>query len=402
MQDNSSRTSEQTVILGGARTPFGRLSGSLSSLSAVELGAIAAAEAIRRSGIEPNDVQHAILGQVVQAAGGMNPARQVTLKIGMDREKTADTINKVCGSGMRAATMADVFIRAGEYDVVLAGGMESMSNAPYALTQARSGYRLGDGALVDLMVHDGLTCAVMNVHMGVHGSNVAAENECSRADQDAFALRSHQLAVAAIESGAMADEIVPVELKDRRGKVTVIDRDESPRADSSIEALGKLRPVFDANGTVTAGNAPGVNDGGAALVVASASFAQQRGLTPLATIIAHGTSAWDVPYLAYTPAMAAEVALERAGLTLADMDVIEINEAFASVALISSSRLKADPEKVNPNGGAIALGHPVGASGARLILTMAHELRRRGGGYGLAAICSGLAQGDAIIIRVDA
>lgn len=396
------RNEPQTVILGGARTPFGRLSGALSSLSAVELGALAAQAAIERSGIEANDVDHAFLGQVVQAAGGMNPARQVTLKVGMDREKTADTINKVCGSGMRAATMADVFIRAGEYNVVLAGGMESMSNAPYALTQARTGYRLGDGALLDLMVHDGLTCAVMNVHMGVHGSNVAAENECGRAEQDAFALRSHQLAVAAIEGGRMSDEIVPVELKDRRGNVTVIDRDESPRADTTIEALGKLRPVFDPAGSVTAGNAPGVNDGGAALVVASSAFAQERGLTPLATVVAHATSAWDVPYLAYTPAMAAQAALDKAGLTLDDMQVIEINEAFASVALISSSRLGANPDLVNPNGGAIALGHPVGASGARLILTLAHELRRRGGGYGLAAICSGLAQGDAIIIKVDA
>jgi len=393
----------RTVILGGARTPFGRMNGALASKTAVELGAVAGAAAIERSGVTIDDIKHVIMGQVLQAGAGMNPARQVGFKMGLDREVTADTINKVCGSGMRAVALADLLIRSGETSVVLAGGMESMSNAPYALDKARAGYRMGDGVLLDLMIHDGLTCAVAGVHMGIHGSNVAAENECSREQQDAFALRSHQRAVAAIESGALGEEIAPVELKDRRGNVTLVERDESPRADTSAEALAKLRPAFDPQGSVTAGNAPGVNDGAAALVVTSEEEAEARGLKPLATIIATGTSAWDVPYLAYVPEMAARNALSKAGLSLEDMSVIEINEAFASVALISSARLgiDANSDLVNPNGGAIALGHPVGASGARLILTMAHELKRRGGGYGLAAICSGLAQGDAMIIKVD-
>jgi len=393
----------RTVILGGARTPFGRMNGALASKTAVELGAVAGAAAIERSGVTNDDIKHVIMGQVLQAGVGMNPARQVGFKMGLDREVTADTINKVCGSGMRAVALADLLIRSGETSVVLAGGMESMSNAPYALDKARAGYRMGDGVLLDLMIHDGLTCAVAGVHMGIHGSNVAAENECSREQQDAFALRSHQRAVAAIESGALGEEIAPVELKDRRGNVTLVERDESPRADTSAEALAKLRPAFDPQGSVTAGNAPGVNDGAAALVVTSEEEAEARGLKPLATIIATGTSAWDVPYLAYVPEMAARNALSKAGLSLEDMSVIEINEAFASVTLISSARLgiDANSDLVNPNGGAIALGHPVGASGARLILTMAHELKRRGGGYGLAAICSGLAQGDAMIIKVD-
>ena len=393
----------RSVILGGARTPFGRLGGALAGKTAVELGAIAGSAAIERSGVTGDDIDHIVMGEVLQAGVGMNPARQVGFQIGPGREVASDTINKVCGSGMRAAALADLLIRAGENTVILAGGMESMSNAPYALDKARSGYRMGDGALLDLLIHDGLTCAVAGVHMGIHGSNVAAENECSREQQDAFALRSHQRAVAAIESGALGEEIVPVELKDRRGNVTIVERDEAPRADTSAEALAKLRPAFDPQGSVTAGNAPGVNDGAAALVITSEEEAAARGLKPLATIVATGTSAWDVPYLAYVPEMAARDALAKAGMSIEDMDVVEINEAFASVALIASARLgiDANSDQVNPNGGAIALGHPVGASGARLILTMAHELKRRGGGYGLAAICSGLAQGDAMIIHVE-
>jgi len=392
----------RTVILGGARTPFGRLNGGLADKTAVELGSIAGQAAVERSGLEPAELDHIFFGQVLQGGAGQNPARQVGFKMGLDKEVTAETINKVCGSGARAITMADVFIRSGDYDVVLAGGMESMTNAPYALEKARQGYRMGDGQLIDLMVHDGLTDAVMSCHMGVHGSTVAAENECHRDDQDRYALRSHQLVSAAYEAGTMQDEIVPVELKDRKGNITLFERDESPRADTSLEALARLKPVFGGEGSVTAGNAPGINDGAAAVVIASEDYAREKGLKPLATIIAHGTSAWNVPYLAYVPEMAAKNALAKAGLTIEDMDVIEINEAFASVALIASARLGIDPyDKVNPNGGAIALGHPIGASGARIILTLAHELRRRGGGYGLAAICSGLAQGDAVIIRVD-
>ena len=390
-----------TVILEGARTPFGRLGGGLSSLSAVDLGSIAAKEAMSRSSVEASDIDHLVMGQVLQAGAGQIPSRQVGFNIGLASTVTSDTINRVCGSGMRAVTLADLMIDAGEYETVIAGGMESMSNAPYLLKKARFGYRLGDGALVDSMVDDGLTCAVANVHMGIHGSDVAAENECSRAVQDEYAYRSHMKANEAYEAGRLQDEVVAVEVPGRRGQVTIVDRDESIRADTTPEVLGRLRPVFNPEGSVTAGNAPGVNDGAAAMVVTTAARANEMGVKPLATILAHATSAWDVPYLAYTPHLAAEAALAKAGMTIDDMDVVEINEAFASVAVISSGRLGIDPEDINPNGGAIALGHPIGASGARILLTLAYELRRRGGGLGLAAICSGGAQGDAIIIRVD-
>ncbi|HEX5506693.1 MAG TPA: acetyl-CoA C-acetyltransferase [Thermomicrobiales bacterium] len=392
------------VILGGCRTPYGKLGGGLASLAATDLGGIAIKEAIRRAGVAPTDVQHLLMGMVVQAGTGQIPSRQAGFKAGLGPTVTSDTLNRVCGSGMRAVTLADVLVRGGEYDVVVAGGMESMSNAPYLLDQARFGYRLGDGVLIDAMVRDGLTCAVAGVHMGVHGSNVAAEECVSREAQDRWALRSHQRAVAAMESGVFAEEIVPVEVRGRRGAVTTVDRDEAPRPDTSLEQLAQLKPAFDPAGTVTAGNAPGVNDGAGALVVASAGWAAARGLTPLATIVAHATAAWDVPYLAYAPAFAAEKALGKAGLTLDDIDLIEINEAFANVTLIASRRLGLTDEdrdrRVNVNGGAVALGHPIGASGARLVLTLALALRRRGGGRGLAAICSGGAQGDAIIIEV--
>jgi acetyl-CoA C-acetyltransferase len=277
--------------------------------------------------------------------------------------------------------------------------MESMTNAPYLLRKARGGYRMGDGVLEDMMVGDGLTCAVAGVHMGIHGGNVAAEEGVSREEQDAWALRSQQRAIAAQDNGNLAEEIVPVEIADRKG-TTVVDTDEAPRRDTSAEALAKLKPAFDPNGTVTAGNAPGVNDGAAATVVVSEEWARQRGLVPRATIVAHAVAAWDVPYLAYTPAMAAELALAKAGLTKDDIDLWEINEAFASVALISCRRLGIAAEKLNVNGGAIALGHPLGASGTRVVIALMNELRRRGGGLGLAAICSGGGQGDAVILDV--
>ncbi len=393
----------RAVILSGCRTPFGKLGGGLSALAATDLGGVVIGEAIRRAGIAPGDVEHLLMGQVIQAGAGQIPSRQAGFKAGLAPTVTSDTINRVCGSGMRAVTLADVLARAGEYDVIVAGGMESMSNAPYLLKQGRFGYRLGDGQLVDAMIHDGLTCAIGGVHMGVHGGNVAAEENISREEQDRWALRSHQRAVAATERGVFAEEIVPVEVPGKRGATTTVERDESPRADTSLEQMAQLKPAFQADGTVTAGNAPGINDGAGALVVTTEGWARERGLTPLATIVAHATSAWEVPYLGYTPAMAARKALDKAGLTIGDMDVIEINEAFANVAIISARRLglcDADLERVNPNGGAIALGHPIGASGARLVTTLAYELRRRGGGRGLAAICSGGAQGDAIIIEV--
>ena len=393
---------ERSVILGACRTPFGKFGGGLSGVAATELGGIVVAEAIRRAGIAPEEVEHLLLGQVVQAGAGQIPSRQAGFRAGLPATVTSDTLNRVCGSGMRAVTLADVLVRAGEYSVIVAGGMESMSNAPYLLPQGRFGQRLGDGTIVDALVHDGLTCAVAGVHMGVHGGNVAAEAGITREEQDRWALRSHQRATAAIESGRFADEIVAVEVPGRRGP-TIIERDESPRADASLDALARLAPAFSADGTVTAGNAPGINDGAGAMVVVGERWARERGLTPLARIVAHATAAWDVPYLAYTPAMAAQRALDKAGLTIREIDLFEINEAFANVAIIAARRLgldDADLDRVNVNGGAIALGHPIGASGARLIATLAYELRRRGGGRGLAAICSGGAQGDAIIIEV--
>ncbi|MDQ3695791.1 MAG: acetyl-CoA C-acetyltransferase [Chloroflexota bacterium] len=393
-------TAPHSVILSGVRTPFGRLNGSLASLTAVDLGALAITNAITRAGIEPGDVQNVIMGQVLQGGAGQNPARQTAFKAGLDKIVTAETINRVCGSGMRAITLADSLIRSGDYQVIAAGGMESMSNAPYVLRRARAGYRMGDGVLEDMMIGDGLQCAVACVHMGIHGGDVAAEERVGREEQDAWALRSHQRTLAARDAGLYADEIVPVEIKERSAVVVVRD-DESPRRDTSAGALAKLKPAFDPASTVTAGNAPGINDGAAATIVTSAAWAAERSLSPLATILSHAAAAWDVPYLAYTPAMAAEIALEKAGLTAGEIDLFEINEAFASVSIISSRRLGVDPERVNVHGGAVAMGHPIGASGARIVMTLANELRRRGGGTGLAAICSGGGQGDAIILRVD-
>jgi acetyl-CoA C-acetyltransferase len=389
----------RAVILGGARTPFGKLNGALSSLSAVELGAVAARAAIERAGISTRDVEDTIFGQVLQGGAGQNPARQVALNAGIGVEVPAETINRVCGSGMRAVTLAETLIRAGDYDVILAGGMESMSNAPYLLRKARSGYRMGDGVLEDMMIGDGLQCAIAGCHMGNHGGNVAAEENISREEQDAWALRSHRSAVAAQDAGLLSREIAPVELA-TKGITTFVDQDESPRRDTSDEALARLKPVFDPEGTVTAGNAPGINDGAAALVVTNGDWSAAQGLSPRARILAHGEAAWDVPYLAYTPAMAAEKALAKAGLKAADIDLWEINEAFASVPIISSRRLGIDPNCVNVNGGAIALGHPIGASGARIILSLIEELRRRGGGLGVAAICSGGGGGDAVVLEV--
>lgn len=390
-----------SVILSGARTPFGKMNGSLASLSAVDLGVIAAQGAITRSGLANADIEHVILGQVLQAGVGQNPARQVTLCAGLDRTVTAETINRVCGSGLRAISLADMQIRLGEGAVMLAGGMESMSNAPYALTGARAGYRMGDGQLLDLMVHDGLTCAIAHVHMGIHGGNVAAEVGVSREEQDAWALRSHARAFVAMDAGYLADEIVPVEIVSRKG-TTIVDTDEAPRRDTSLEALAKLKPAFDPQSTVTAGNAPGVNDGAAAVVVADSAYAQARGLTPIAEILASGQSAWDASYLAFTPELAIRNALAKADLQVEDVDLFEINEAFASVAMISAQRLGVDPEKVNVNGGAVAFGHPIGASGARIVIALINELKRRGGGIGAVGICSGGGQGDAMILRVPA
>lgn len=390
-----------SVILAGARTPFGKLNGTLSALPAVELGGIAIRGAIQRSGVDPSSIEHVIMGQVLQGGAGQIPSRQAAFRAGLDKTVTSETINRVCGSGMRAITLADTLIRAEGFNLIVAGGMESMSQAPYILRGARQGLRMGNATLEDMMISDGLMCALEGCHMGIHGGRVAAEERVTREQQDCWALRSHERALAAQDRGIFADEIVPVEIVDKRGNRTIVDRDEAPRRDTSLEALAKLPPAFDPELDVTAGNAPGVNDGAAAVVVASADWARQRGIKPLAKILAHAAAAWGPAYLAYTPQMAAEKALAKAGMTIHDVDLVEINEAFASVTLISARRLGVDLDKVNVNGGAVALGHPIGASGARLVLTLALELRRRGGGIGLAAICSGGGQGDAVIIEVE-
>jgi acetyl-CoA C-acetyltransferase len=388
------------VILSGVRTPFGKFGGSLISLSAIELGAIAMREAMQRADIDKGDVTHNIMGCVVQAGLGQVPSRQAAFKAGLGREVTSDTINRVCASGMRAVTLSSDLIRLGHHQLIVAGGMESMSNAPFYSFGTRWGVKAGNSELVDGVMLDGLTDPIMNVQMISHGSTVAAEEKCSREEQDAWALRSHQRAITAIDDGRLGEEIVPVVISDRKKGDITVSVDEAPRRDTSMEALGKLKPVFDPSGTVTAGNAPGLNDGAGALVVASPEYAKAHGLRPMARILGYGEAAWDTPYLAYTPALAGQNALKKLGMTVDDLDLVEINEAFASVTLISMKKLGLPEEKVNVNGGAVALGHPIGASGARLIITLIHELRRRGGGIGMAAICSGTAQGDAIIVQV--
>ncbi|HEX8598450.1 MAG TPA: acetyl-CoA C-acetyltransferase [Chloroflexia bacterium] len=387
------------VILAGARTPFGKFGGSLAPVGAVELGAHVMREAMGRASIDTNDVTHNIMGCVLQGGLGMIPSRQAAFAAGLGREVTSDTVNRVCGSGIRSIELANDLIRLGHHSLIIAGGMESMSNAPFYSFGARWGLRMGHGELRDAILHDGLTDPLMKVHMGTHGSQVAAEEECSREQQDAWALRSHQRALAAIDNGIFAQEIATVTIPGKKGD-TVVDTDEMPRRDTSMEALAKLKPVFDEKGTVTAGNAPGINDGAAAMVIASSDYAKAHGLKPIARILGYGEAAWDTPYLAYVPAMAGQNALKKLGMTVDDLDLVEINEAFASVTLISAAKLGISEDKVNVNGGAVALGHPIGASGARILLTLIYELQRRGGGIGMAAICSGTAQGDAVIVQV--
>jgi acetyl-CoA C-acetyltransferase len=381
----------RSVIVSAVRTPFGKLGGGLAQYEATQLGAFAISAALERIGVEPGEPQYVIMGQVLQAGAGQAPARQAAIGAGLPTETPADTINKVCASSIRAIEIADSMIRAGDVDVVVTGGMESMSNAPYLLKKARFGYRLGDGTLVDSMVYDGLRSTFDGLHMVQQNSQVARELGISREQQDAWAARSHQRAAAAQTDGRFDDEIVPV------GDVTA---DEAVRPDTSVEKLASLQPVFDPEGTTTAGNAPGVNDGASCVVVCSEEWAARRGLEPLATILSQGYVADEFAYLARTPARAGAIALERAGKTIHDVERVEINEAFASVAWNSTQLLGADEARVNVNGGAVALGHPIGASGGRIVGTMVHELRRNGGGLGLAAICSGGGQGDALLIEV--
>jgi acetyl-CoA C-acetyltransferase len=379
------------VIVSAVRTPFGKLGGGLRDYEATELGSIAIRAALDRVDVADSEIEYVIMGQVLQGGAGQAPARQAAVGAGLPIEVPADTINKVCASSIRAVQIADHMVRSGDHSVIVAGGMESMSNAPYALKKARFGYRLGDGTVIDLMTHDGLTSTFDKRHMVEQASFVSRELGISREEQDLWALRSHERAVRAIDEGRFRDEIVPV------GE---LETDEGPRRDTSIEKLAVLKPVFDPEGTTTAGNAPGVNDGAGALVVTSEEFARKRGLEVLATIVAHGYVADEFAYLARTPAKAGAIALEKAGKTIGDVERVELNEAFSSVVLNSTKMLGADPERVNVNGGAVALGHPIGASGARILATMVYELRRNGGGLGLAAICSGGGQGDALLLEV--
>jgi acetyl-CoA C-acetyltransferase len=389
----------KTVILGGARTPIGKLGGGLASLDAATLGGIAITAALERAEVAPEQVDHVVMGTVLQAGQGQIPSRQAQIKAGIPKEVSSETINKVCASGIRAVALLDLGIRAGELDVGVGGGMESMSRAPYLLEGARFGYRMGDQTAVDSMVHDGLTSAWSGKHMAEEATEVAAELEITRADMDRWALRSQERTAKATENGHLAEEIVAVTIPGRKGD-TVVEVDEAPRPDTTLDALAALPPIFVKDGTHTAGNSPGVNDGGGALVVASEEWAKANGKEALAEIVAQAQAADDFAYLARTPALAAQKALAKAGLDASEVDVWEINEAFASVTLGSMRMLGIDEDRVNVNGGAIALGHPIGASGARILTALVNELRRRGGGVGCAAICSGGGQGDAIIVRV--
>ncbi len=439
----------QTVVLSLARTPFGKLGGALASLDATTLGATALIGALQRAGMDPTEIEHVVYGEVLQAGVGQNPARQVVFKSGLAKTVTAETLNKVCASGLLAVATAMRLINTGANRVIAAGGMESMSNAPYLLKDARSGYRFGDGKLIDEMIYDGLWDQYFPMTMAAQGSIVAGELGLSREDQDRFAYESHRRAHASHESGAFDDEIVPVRVATKaKGKVvvdalpqrgdvrvpatvgapgamwnhtpsqrftldyaswapfvtgdapfTLVDRDEAVRADASYEAMAKLKPL-EKDGTVTAANAPGVNDGAAALVLADAAYARERGYDAIATVLGHATVGWDSPYLCYTPAMAAQKLLDAHGLRAEDIAVWEINEAFANVAITSARNLGIGEAKINLFGGAVAMGHPIGASGARLVGTAINQLRKRGGGYGIASLCSGGGQGDALLVKV--
>ena len=390
----------KTVILSGVRTPFGKSGGVLSSLKASELGGIAIKEALKRADIDGAEVDEVIIGSVLQGGQGQIPSRQAARHAGIPWEVKTETINKVCASGLRSVTLADQIIRSGDEEVIVAGGMESMSNAPYFLQGVRKGLRMGNSPLIDLMVYDGLTCSFTGVHMGSYGNLIAREMNITRKEQDEWALRSHRLAVAAAEAGKFAEEIVPVEVPQRKGPPLLVTGDEAPRKDTSLEVLAKLPPAFDADGTITAGNAPGVNDGAAALVLMSEERAKREGRTPEAYIVAHTAVADEAKNFPLTPGMAINKLLEKTGKKVSDIDLFEVNEAFAAVVLATIRIANLDPDKVNVNGGAVAIGHPIGASGARIILTLSTELKSGGGGLGIAAICSVGGEGDAVVIEV--
>lgn len=390
----------KTVILDGARTAFGKFGGNLSSLTASDLGGHAIKAALDRAGIKPEEVDEVIMGNVLQAGQGQIPSRQAADKAGIPFDVKTETINKVCASGMRSVTLADQLIRLGDEEVIVAGGMESMSNAPYYLPKARWGLRMGNAEVVDGMVYDGLSCSFSpeRVHMGTYGNETAERFGLSREEQDKWSYRSHDRAINSRE--LLAEEIIPIDIPQRKGDPITVDTDEAPRADTSVESLAKLRPAFGKDGTITAGNAPGVNDGAAAFILMSEERAKRNGKTPLAYVLGHAEVAVEPNRFPETPGLVINKLLEKTGKTLKDIDLFEINEAFAAVALASSKIADLDADKVNVNGGSVALGHPIGASGARIVLTLAYELKRRGGGIGIASICSGGGQGDAIMIEV--
>lgn len=388
----------QAVIVGAARTPTGKFLGSLAHLSAPELGALAIKEAVRRSGIDPAAIDEVVMGNVVSAGIGQAPARQAAVKSGLSVDIPAFTVNKVCGSGLKAVMLAAQAIRAGDAQAYVAGGMESMSNAPYLLPKARTGYRMGNGEIIDAVVNDGLWCAFEDIHMGKEAEIIAEKFSVTREEQDRLSLESHQKAAAATAAGRFKDEIVPVTIQQKKGTL-VLDTDEPIRADTSLEALAKLQPAFQANGCVTAGNAPGLSDGASATVVVDSAFAQANGLTPLARITAYASAAIQPRYIFAAPTRAVRRVLELSGLKINDFDLIEVNEAFAAQALANGKELDWDWSRVNVNGGAIALGHPIGSSGSRVLTTLIYELRRRGGGRGLATLCLG--GGGAVAMAVE-
>lgn len=388
-----------SVIVAGARTPIGKLSGALGSFSATDLGGFAIAAALERAGVAPDQVDYVFMGQVIQAGAGQITARQAAAKGGIPMDVAATTVNKVCLSGLNAIYLADLMINAGEADIVVAGGMESMTQAPYLLPGARGGYRIGDGTLVDSMMYDGLFCAFDQCAMGLGTERYNGADGVSRERQDEFSALSHQRAAAAIAAGKFAEEIVAVEVPQRKGDPKVVDTDEGVRGDTTAESLSKLRPAFDKEGTITAGNASQISDGGAAVVVMSKARAEQLGVTPLGELVGYGQVAGPSPSLLSQPSHATQVALKKAGLSVGDIDLFEINEAFAAVGLTSADDLGISADIVNVNGGAIALGHPVGMSGTRLALTSLLELKRRGGGTAAVSLCGGGGQGDAAILR---
>ena len=392
-------TAHDVVIVAAARTPFGKFGGVLRGLSAVDLGAAAIREVMRRVNLPGDQVEQVIMGTVIPAGLGQIPARQAALLAGLPPEVPALTVNKVCASSLKACSLAALMIKAGEVEIAVAGGMESMSNAPYLLDKARWGYRMGNGEIRDAMIVDGLWCPVNAVHMGVYGSAGAREYEITRWEQDEFAARSQQRYARALAAGAFVDEITPVEAPQDRGGPLTVNADEPPRPDTTPAKLAALRPAFEPDGTITAGNAPGVNDGASALVLMAADRAARLGLAPLARVVSWGEAAMEPQHMNAVPAYALRKALERATLNLTDIDLVEVNEAFAAVPLVCARILKLDLDMVNVNGGAVAVGHPIGASGGRILMTLIYELRRRGARYGLAGICSGTAQGDAMVVE---